>query len=85
METGKDGRFYDWHYDYNHNGQLDMNEYTTYQDVTYGKREEYNGYRRNRSSARTVILCLGIYLGVPILAAISPFLGIALMILLAFL
>ena len=23
METGNDGRFYDWHYDYNNNGQLE--------------------------------------------------------------
>lgn len=36
METGTDGRFYDWHYDYNHNGMLEMNELMDYEDITFG-------------------------------------------------
>ena len=36
METGNDGRFYDWHYDYNRNGQLDSYELMNYQDDIIG-------------------------------------------------
>ena len=48
METGTDGRFYDWHYDYNHNGMLEMNELMDYEDTTFGSDD--SGYSvRGRS------------------------------------
>ena len=85
METGNDGRFYDWHYDYNHNGQLEMNEYMDYEDVTFGHNDSGGSGRRSMSNARGFLLGLGFFLGVPILFAISPFFGIILLIVLMYL
>ena len=50
METGTDGRFYDWHYDYNHNGMLEMNELMDYEDITFGSDDSsYSVGRRSYS------------------------------------
>ena len=51
METGTDGRFYDWHYDYNHNGMLEMNELMDYEDITFGSDD--SGYSVRGRSFRT--------------------------------
>ena len=36
METGSDGRFYDWHYDNNDNGMLEISELMDYEYDTFG-------------------------------------------------
>ncbi len=85
METGTDGRFYDWHYDYNHNGKLEMNEYMDYEEVTFGKHNDSGGYRRRPSGGKSVWLALGFMIGVPLLTAISPIFGIILLVVLMYL
>ena len=37
METGTDGRFYDWHFDDNHDGSFDVGEQLMYDEITFGK------------------------------------------------
>lgn len=80
METGTDGRFYDWHYDYNHNGKLEMNEYMDYEDITFGHHHDTGGYSGSRG--KSVLVTLGLLLGVPILSAICPFFAIILLVVL---
>ncbi len=73
METGSDGRFYDWHFDFNRNGQLEMNELANYQDVTFGQHNYGSGHG---GSTRKVILTICFFVIMPILIAVCPFLAI---------
>ena len=68
METGDDGRFYDSHYDFNHDGHLDISEQLLYDDDVYG--DGGNGscgrrpVRRNASplAGLLLLLFLGLFL-----------------------
>ncbi len=53
METGDDGRFYDSHYDFNHNGHLDINEQLLYDDDVYGHGTGGGSYRRRTSGSQS--------------------------------
>lgn len=63
METGTDGRFYDWHFDSDGDGKLNMAELMNYESVTYGDHDSGGGYpRRSTSSISSIWGILGVLL-----------------------
>ena len=59
METGTDGRFYDWHFDSDGDGKLNMAELMIYESVTYGDHGSGGGYRRSPSRTYSIWSILG--------------------------
>ncbi len=60
METGDDGRFYDYHYDFNHDGHLDVSEQLLYDEDVYGHGCGGGLYRRTspQNSGHGLIMLL---------------------------
>ncbi|MCR5650786.1 MAG: hypothetical protein K6F86_06345 [Lachnospiraceae bacterium] len=54
METGTDGRFYDSHYDFDHDGFLDCGEQLLYEEDVFGHElGSYTGRSYRRKYSRT--------------------------------
>ncbi len=83
MDTGTDGRFYDSHFDFNHDGFLNCSELVTYREVVFGETPQSIGGSRlhqNRNPQPKSLLDAAFYLILEIVMVAMFVFGVILLI-----